>query len=150
MSPSERRRREDQQLYGKRYVRKYGAPRLCTYCASPADTFDHCPPLCAAYLWESQPAHLRPEHILVSCCADCNKRLGSRQLFSLEERATYLLGILSKQYERGANLWSAEELAELSSEFRKAIKAKQALLTILHTRIRALQLRELTGFADLS
>lgn len=150
MTPTERRRRADHAQYGSRYARRYGEPRTCVYCADPGDTLDHCPPISSAYLWDSQPPDLRPDHILVLSCTDCNNRLGSKQLYTLEERAAYLLTTLTALYERKSSLWSEAELSELSPGFRRAIQAKQTQLIGLHTRIRALQLRELTGFDDLN
>lgn len=116
----------------------------CFYCGDFAGTADHCPPL--SWL-ESQTteawARMGVPFVLISSCSDCNKRLGDRPMFTALERTEYLKAALEQRYEKESTLWSEDELAEMSSEFQRTIKARQAKTKELLVRARHAQWRVL-------
>lgn len=148
MANHQKERKRLQAAYGHLYSRYFAEAMPgsfgCFYCAEPADTIDHCPPL-------SWVEHRRPQdwkrdkiafHTIV-CCRDCNKVLGDRGLFTALSRTTLIRQKLETKYEREAALWSEEEIAQMSPRFQKSIRARSSLLRMLVERIRAAQWREM-------
>lgn len=114
----------------------------CFYCAEPADTIDHTPPLSWIESrrmedWRSRGIKL----LTVPCCGECNRTLGSRALFTPLDRATYLERWLLNKYDRAGRLWSEEEIAEMSKDFQRTIRARKREAERLLVRARAAQWR---------
>lgn len=114
----------------------------CFYCAEPADTTDHVPPLSWIESrrledWRSRGIKL----LTVPCCADCNRILSSKGIFTPMERAAYMEGRLLTKYDRAGRLWSEDEIAEMSKDFQRTIRARKREAERLLVRARAAQWR---------
>lgn len=53
----------------------------------------------------------------------------------------YLNRKLNEEYEKKSVLWSEEELAEMSIDFQRQIRAKQSVKFVIIDRIRGIQWR---------
>ena len=133
--------------YGHLYRRHAGEGvnwRECFYCSDPSETVDHCPPLSwvesrTAKSWRAAGIPLA----LMPACRACNGLLGDKPLFTALDRLLSLENALERRYEREAALWSDEEIAEMSPEFQRTIKARRAKTKHLMGRIRHVQWRAL-------
>lgn len=125
-------------VYGNLYKKQLRG--YCTYCGEPTNGMDHCPPISLLELFT--PEALRKQAIpilLVSSCFDCNAKLGGKHLLTIDDRKHYIERVLVLEYERKATLWSEGEITEMSEMFQRMIRGRQALLGILHDRIRFAQ-----------
>lgn len=115
----------------------------CYYCGEFASDLDHVPPIS---LIEDHPIaewKKRGYDILkVKCCKHCNSKLGNKSLLTLESRLNYLERALNNEYDKLVNLWSKDELNEMSEQFIKNIIAKQQNKFMLLERIRNIQWRQ--------
>lgn len=130
-------------LYRK-HVAEGVSMRECFYCADPADTVDHCPPI--AWIDSRAPEAWRSAGIplaLIGACRACNGLLGDKPLFTALDRLLSLENALEKRYEREVALWSDDEIAEMGPEFQRTIKARKAKSNHLLGRIRNVQRRAL-------
>ena len=126
--------------YGHRYRRIY-MPHgsRCFYCADVATNVDHCPALTSTQLFDEAKKRDWPPHYLLPACGECNRRLCARALFTPSVRAAYLMRKLDSEYERRFALWSEDEIAEMSKDFQRTIRARKAALELLGKRLRSLE-----------
>lgn len=119
-----------------------GKRNCCFYCGDMAESVDHVPPLTwveskTIKEWKKS----RIPFVRIQCCMECNKLLGNKPLFTVQERVEYLEKKLLDQYEKRSTLWSKEEISEMSLMFQRQIIAKQNQAKHLLTRARGLQER---------
>lgn len=146
---SKAERKRLQGVYGHLYTR-YEAERMpggfgCFYCAEPAATMDHCPPL--AWIEGKSTGYFRRLGIgfhLIASCQECNSKLGSKGLFTPLERVQFMRKSLEDEYEKKMTLWSDDEIGEISPMFQKSIQARKNGFRILLEKVRAAQWRELS------
>ena len=122
-------------LYEKHFSSRGG----CFYCGELAGTVDHCPPI--SFCDAKDQKWFKEKNIKfykVSCCLDCNKKLGAKQLFTLFDRANYILNKLETSTNKVVN-WSQDEMQEMSAMFEKMIQAKQDRNKTLFERVRFCQ-----------
>lgn len=111
-------------LYHSRYKLHLGSADGCFYCGDVAESIDHCPPLswCDAkqIKWFEEK---KIKFYLVRCCNQCNQKLSNKPFFTLEERAEFVKQYLQDKLSKFV-VWDEEEIKEMSSMFKKMIKAK--------------------------
>lgn len=147
LSAAQKERKRLITLYGHLY-KPYSYSEMpgsfgCFYCGEPAWTIDHCPPV--SWLESTRMHYMIRRKIgfyTVRCCSECNTALGSKGLFTLLERVSFLRKKLEDKYEKQVNLWAEDELLEMSPMFAKAIRGRSVLQKILLGRVQALQWRE--------
>lgn len=61
----------------------------CVYCGEPADTQDHV-----------MPAFWRSTRVTVCACVNCNSTLCHHALFTIQLRASFMAGVLHREYVR--------------------------------------------------
>ena len=83
------------------------------------------------------------EMVTLPACLDCNRTLGERALFTPLLRVQYVVKKLEQKYERKSTLWPEDEIAEMSPEFQRTIRARVGQLRVLLDRLRAAQWREM-------
>lgn len=148
VSKLERERIRLRKVYGSLYSPYYADPYPggfgCFYCAEPAGTRDHCPPL-TWYETRTMENWKRDgvEMVTLPACLDCNRTLGERALFTPLLRVQYVVKKLEQKYERKSTLWPEDEIAEMSPEFQRTIRARVGQLRVLLDRLRAAQWREM-------
>ena len=116
----------------------------CYYCGEFSTQIDHCPPI--AHVEDHTITDwklMNVDFLTVRCCGECNRMLGDKAFYTVEERLNFLERQLTKEYEKALTLWTDEELEEMSPQFRKSIIAKQQEKIILLNRINHLQWRQL-------
>jgi len=114
----------------------------CFYCGDSATQLDHCPPL--NWVESKTIKQWKEQHInffLVSCCSQCNRKMSDKPLFTLLEKLIFAVKYLENLYEKKANLWSEEEIAEMSIPFQKTIRARKKLSQLLLDRVQFAQHR---------
>lgn len=129
-------------IYGRFYRTHYTEQRSCFYCDEPATDRDHAPPV--AWVESNtitQWRKMRIPLVKVLACAECNRLIGSKPLFTTRERLEFLDRSLTDRYEKATNLWTDEEISEMSPQFAKTIRARRSALIGLHRRICAVQRR---------
>lgn len=129
-------------VYGSLYQHHFSEQGLCFYCADPADGKDHVPPV--SWIESQQMEDWREQKIpfvTVNCCRACNAALGSRPLFTTQERTAFLLDKLNTLFDRRFVIWTDEELSELGHSLQGSARARMFETNHLAQRIRALQLR---------
>jgi hypothetical protein len=115
----------------------------CFYCAAPADTLDHSPPL--AWLEPYGIKAFKESEIplaLIPCCSECNGLLGDRKLFTAEDRLTFLLSKYKKLQSKLVN-WTLEEISEMGDSFKNTLKVTHHRHDELDRKIEALEKRRL-------
>ncbi len=118
--------------------------RECFYCADPAETRDHCPPLSWVETRKQEAwRDAGVAFVTVPCCAPCNGLLGRKGLFTLKERADYLEQRLSAKFDRESTLWSEDEIDEMGPSFQKTIRARQKAVDDLARRVQNAQARSI-------
>lgn len=125
--------------YGSRYERHWSSRKGCFYCGDNWAELDHCPPL--SWLDTKDHKWFKDRRIgfhLVNSCSDCNRSLGDRPLFTLQERANFIRIRLEKKAEKIV-LWSKEEISEMSPRFQKSILARQQMQNRVLDRLRYAQ-----------
>jgi hypothetical protein len=125
--------------YGHLYEKHFSSRAGCFYCGDIASTVDHCPPI--SFCDVKDQKWFKEKNIKfykVSSCFDCNKKLGAKHLFTLYERANFIMNKLETQTDKVVN-WSQDEMQEMSAMFEKIIQAKQEKNKILYERVRFCQ-----------
>lgn len=132
-------------LFGGRYASVRTSPAgECFYCGERATGLDHCPPL--AFTEGLGPAWALVRHYLLPTCGDCGRRLSAtRVLETPSQRAGYLATRVGELFERRCNLWSDDEIQEMSPDFQRTIRARQVALMGLGKRVRRLERCALAG-----
>lgn len=139
MKQYERERMRLRSLYGALYRwHQVQGERLnvCFYCGDSAGTADHVPSL--TWLDTIPPQHWRTNKVpltIVRTCGHCNLILGNKALFTVAERLQHLEGALGRRYEKAATLWMESEIAEMSPQFQRTIRARQAQTRVLLARV---------------
>lgn len=107
---------------------------ICTYCGEHADCYDHTIPI--AYRHNTRSNNENRTYA-VPCCTECNTVLGSAPFFTIRERADYILKKYLKRHKKIINHveWCDEELEEMSSEFKRTIKATMKMKEVIKSRI---------------
>ena len=67
--------------------------------------------------------------------------MSDKPLFTLLEKLIFAVKYLENLYEKEANLWSEEEIAEMSIPFQKTIRARKKLSQLLLDRVQFAQHR---------
>lgn len=128
-----------QKVFGKRYVHHYSKFPGCFYCGDFAQTIDHCPAISFCSVKDAKWfKENKIKFYTVQCCVSCNSRLSNRRLFTLQERAEYIVRRLEIEAEKFI-LWSDKEMQEMSPMFRQMIMAKKTQHKALLARIRFCQ-----------
>lgn len=125
--------------YGSRYSHHYSKFPGCFYCGDIAGTIDHCPPISFCDVTDAR--WFREQKInfyTVQCCEHCNNGLSNRALFTLQERAQYILRRLEIEAEKFV-IWTEDEMEEMSPMFRRMIRAKKMQHKALLERVRFCQ-----------
>lgn len=94
----------------------------CFYCGMPADTVDHVPPISRVDDYRSMG--LRHEiFIKVTCCKDCNTKLGASLQLSLVERYNVRQKQMEKEFKKILKMpvWSSEEIKKMGRNMRSSI-----------------------------
>lgn len=127
--------------YGHLYQAMSAKGDPCHYCALPAGTVDHVPPLSA--LGEFGADYFRAMGIqpaTVACCHECNATRGGRSLWWIEDRKAYLLERYKRVYFEILDMpyWSQEEINELTGQLQKYVSEMAKLRGILLFRLKRL------------
>lgn len=135
-------RKQLERCYGHLYSKYESEKGLCFYCGDFSTELDHCPPLNWVDLktienWAKDDVSF----FLVSSCSDCNRLLGDKPFFRLFERVEYIIKSLEDKYEKSSTLWSDDEIAGMSEDFQKTIRAKQKVALFNLHRVRHAQWR---------
>lgn len=98
----------------------------CTYCGEPAEEKDHAPPI--KWMKLKQPAFFKERKIpllVVPSCFECNRTLGGKELFTIEERQLFIYQHLAvNEYDlRMQEPHSMQERKEFSGRLREEIRA---------------------------
>lgn len=132
-------------LHGHKYKRHFTQEGYyCFYCADPADTLDHVPPLSEMDILT--PEKRKKEKIpaaLVPCCAECNQALDARRLWTVFDRLMYLESHYDAYFKRQSMMWTEEEINELGPSLRESVRHRQDKLGRYRDKIRAIQVRQL-------
>jgi hypothetical protein len=130
--------------YNHLYERLYTEEGFeCFYCASPADTLDHSPPL--SWLEPYGIKAFKDAEIplaLIPCCFECNNLLNERKLFTAEDRLSYLLTKYSKMQSKLVT-WSLEEISEMGESFKNTLKVTHHRNNEIDLKLEALEKRRL-------
>jgi 5-methylcytosine-specific restriction endonuclease McrA len=124
--------------FARRYRRRYlFGQSTCTYCGMPSDTWDHVPAVSVAYDVTCEWLERNGYGLwLVPACRQCNGRLGSRRLFTVEERAKVIWRGLHRDLEAITSAeWTTEELSELGPRLGAYVRAGADHVLVLKHRI---------------
>ena len=132
-------------LHGHKYKRHFTSEGYyCFYCADPADTLDHVPPLSAMDILDKKKRQKeRIPAALVPCCRECNGALGARQLWTVFDRLLYLESYYDAFFKKQCMMWTEEEINELGPSLRESVRHRQDKLERYRDKIRAIQVRQL-------
>jgi hypothetical protein len=125
-------------LYSRHYIEE---GYTCIYCACPAETLDHVPPLSWVETFGLEA--LRRSQIPLStvpCCSECNRLLGARKLITVMDRLEFLEEKYHSLFEKLVR-WSDDELSEMGESFQKSIRAQRYREDELLNKIRAIEQR---------
>lgn len=134
-----------QKLYGSLYKRHFITEGYkCFYCGETAQCLDHVPALTTL---ETLPkGYMKKNSIpysLLTCCFECNKALGDRNIIHVLDRLLYLESYYEALLKKQKSKWDEDELSEMGENMQKFIRHKQERLDIYVQKIRAIQLRQL-------
>lgn len=106
----------------------------CTYCREHADCYDHTIPI--AYRHNTRNGFENKTYSVPSC-TECNTTLGAAPLFTIRERAEYILKKYLCKHKKIINYvdWCDEELEEMSAEFNRTIRATMKMKDVIKDRI---------------
>jgi len=107
---------------------------ICTYCGEHADCYDHTIPV--AYRHNTRNNSENRTYAVPSC-TECNTTLGAAPLFTIRERAEYVLKKYMCKHKKILNFvdWCDEELEEMSEDFNRTIKATMRMKAVIEGRI---------------
>ena len=115
----------------------------CFYCASPADTIDHSPPL--SWIEPYGLKAFKEAEIplaTIPCCSECNTLLGDKKLFTAEDRLIYLLSKYSKLRSKLVN-WTLEEISDMGESFKNTLKVTHHRNNEINLKLESLENRRL-------
>ena len=145
MSAKSKERIRLNKLHGHKYKRLFlNEGYFCFYCADPASSLDHVPPLSSM---DNLDYDYRKKHsipcALLPCCMDCNAALGDRKLFTAMERLQYLESYYEAKLMKQRKLWSDDEIEELGGSLKDYVRARQEKISRFMYKIRAIQMRQI-------
>jgi uncharacterized protein Usg len=145
MSKTKKARQHLMKIHGHKYKRHFLTEGYyCFYCADPADTLDHVPPLSSMEILNKEKRKKdKIPATLVPCCKECNSSLGDRQLWTVFDRLLYLETYYDAFFKKQKAMWTEEEIAELGPSLRESVRHRQEKLERYLHKIRAIQLRQL-------
>lgn len=113
--------------------------RCCVYCGDYYQCRDHIVPVA----WESVYRTYRPGDT-VPCCSECNSYLGDRPIFTLEDRAHYLVDayITKRRDILSYPLWTEAEIEALGYSLREPIRRTMYLKDLYRLKLSNLCLSE--------
>lgn len=114
----------------------------CAYCGDVADTRDHVIP-CSYLRPDCEGSHhYRASDWLVPACRECNVTLGARLLFTVPDRAAFLLARFRAKWRKllASPDWTPEELDETEGFFRKQLESLAAQKLLARHRLEHLEL----------
>lgn len=142
MSKASKKRQELLTQYRHKYTPHFSEQGKCFYCGDVATERDHCPPVSwCDVTTEKTWIRFKVIFVTLQCCAPCNLTLGGKPIFTVLDRVIFLEQYLSNKFERIVSLWSNEEIAEMSPEFQRSIRARRKVVNALHARILHVQWR---------
>ena len=109
----------------------------CYYCGCEAEKIDHVPPV--RYLEFYLATSENTSFATVPCCKECDSFLENCRQGLLEERKRYVNDAISRKYRKALNIyerWSEEELAGMSADLKKSIRAGLSLGEEAYARLR--------------
>jgi hypothetical protein len=118
---------------------KLNTKLFCTYCGLPAQCLDHVIPVSHTNKKRKPSDYTMSNAVnVVPACNDCNSSLSNFWYHAIASRAGYLAERIAVRH---INLldtptWSEDEIAELSDNLKKIVKAKQKEKALLLDRIR--------------
>jgi hypothetical protein len=142
-SKQDKARKELMRTHGHKYKRHFLLEGYyCFYCGDPANTLDHVPPLheMPNLPYEKRKKNRLPASLL-SCCAECNSALGSRQLITAEDRLLFLESYYDAKLKKKKALWSDDEINELGYSLKEYVRHEQDKLRRYIDKIRHIQSR---------
>ena len=79
--------------------------------------------------------------VWVPACAECNRELGSKRLFSIKERTLYLIGRYAKKYERflKGTMWEDFEIDELTGTMKHHVQDFSTMERAIDRRLAILE-----------
>lgn len=97
----------------------------CTYCGQVSDTMDHIPPIHMVEQASLAGSDQEGPFIKVPACHECNSIIGSKRLLTIKARRNHVKDKLRAKYKHFLRIpnWDEDELAEVSPEFAKEIRA---------------------------
>lgn len=115
----------------------------CAYCGDLAVARDHV--VSQAYRKAMGMPNNFSKNYTVPSCKECNSTLRDLELFTIGERAEYLLGKYTEKYKKLLNApkWSEEELSSMGENMRAFVKYKAAESDYFRLRIE--NLKEASG-----
>lgn len=114
----------------------------CAYCGNIAEQRDHIPPL----VWMAALGmnYFVSKGLMVCwipSCAECNRELSDRKLFSIRERTLYLIGRYCKKYAKQlkGTLWEDWQLEEFEGRLRQHIEVQATVERAIDRRLAILE-----------
>lgn len=110
----------------------------CVYCGNTTDiTRDHVIPVS----WESEKRSYKKGDTIKSC-RECNSHLGDKLIFSVPDRAAYLLSTYSKKYSKLLKTedYTDEELSEMDFNLKSMIRSNMNQKEFVKTRMQNLSI----------
>ena len=139
MSNQQKTRRYLEAVYHQRYKPLPNARKnFCAYCGLPAVCIDHCPALSSVLAVGTQycednniPLHLVP------ACTECNGLIGSKILWTFEDRKQFVARRLKSRYKKISSLppWSDDEIEQMGRGLKSMVRAKEDLRQVTVRRI---------------
>lgn len=97
----------------------------CTYCGSwDGDTADHLVPCTNTAVARPRGKSFKASHgETVPACRECNGLLGTVQLFTVQQRAAFLLGAYQPRYKKLLKTpdWDADDLEDMGPSMKSLI-----------------------------
>lgn len=118
-------RKQNKNLVGSLYRRVYGFDMdRCAYCNDLRQNLDHVPPLSVAVNLDLEEAKKdKIKLLLYPCCNYCNQILGSRKLYTYEERLMFLYNHTIRKIKTENKLWSLDEIKEHGPNLKQMVVA---------------------------
>ena len=111
----------------------------CTYCGDYASSRDHVIP--SIWTDAGPKAKTFRKSRIVPCCAEYNRLLGGKAIFTIADRAHYLIGAGTHRHRKDleAEEWTRFDLASMRGQLRKRLKAGEYRRKKQQARIAHLQ-----------
>ena len=127
--------------YEPRY-RRFGGERdpngwlRCFYCGTPADTFDHQPPLSRVHDYEALGL-VNESYVKVPCCRECNSMLGASLNECLISRERQVKKLIAHKYRSALKTpdWPAEEIKKLGKNIKSKVNVAIEIRDAIELRL---------------